>query len=44
MRPDQSLDPVDSVPPGVNRVSQSFRRADQIEHAEAKGGRYWLAP
>jgi len=25
-------------------VNQSLRRADQIEHAEGKSGRYWMAP
>jgi isocitrate lyase len=42
--PDQSLYPVDSVPAVVKRINQSFRRADQIEHAEGKEGRYWFAP
>src|SRR5262244_1190093 len=42
--PDQSLYPVDSVPAVVKRVNQALRRADQIEHAEGKGGRYWFAP
>jgi isocitrate lyase len=44
MYPDQSLYPVDSVPTVVKRINQAFRRADQIEHAEGKGGRYWFAP
>jgi isocitrate lyase len=44
MYPDQSLYPVDSVPNVVKRINQAFRRADQIEHAEGKGGRYWFAP
>ena len=44
MYPDQSLYPVDSVPDVVKRVNQALRRADQIEHAEGKSGRYWLAP
>src|SRR5215467_473467 len=44
MYPDQSLYPVDSVPNVVRRVNQAFRRADQIEHSEGKGGRYWFAP
>ena len=42
--PDQSLYPVDSVPTVVKRINQAFRRADQIEHSEGKGGRYWFAP
>src|SRR5262249_34886395 len=44
MYPDQSLYPVDSVPTAVKRINQAFRRADQIEHSEGKGGRYWFAP
>jgi isocitrate lyase len=44
MYPDQSLYPVDSVPNVVRRVNQALRRADQIEHAEGKSGRYWMAP
>ena len=44
MYPDQSLYPVDSVPTVVKRINQAFRRADQIEHSEGKGGRYWFAP
>ena len=44
MYPDQSLYPVDSVPNVVRKVNQALRRADQIEHAEGKSGRYWLAP
>ena len=44
MYPDQSLYPVDSVPTVVRRVNQALRRADQIEHAEGKSGRYWMAP
>jgi len=35
---------VDSVPNVVRRVNQALRRADQIEHAEGKDGRYWMAP
>jgi isocitrate lyase len=44
MYPDQSLYPVDSVPTVVKRINQAFRRADQIDHSEGKGGRYWFAP
>jgi isocitrate lyase len=28
----------------VKRINQAFRRADQIEHSEGKGGHYWFAP
>ncbi len=42
--PDQSLYPVDSVPALVRRINRSLQRADQIEHGEGKGGRYWFAP
>ena len=42
--PDQSLYPVDSVPAAVRRINRALLRADQIEHAEGKGGRFWLAP
>jgi isocitrate lyase len=44
MYPDQSLYPVDSVPNVVRRVNAALRRADQIEHAEGKVSRHWLAP
>jgi isocitrate lyase len=33
MYPDQSLYPVDSVPKVVERINNSFRRADEIQHA-----------
>ncbi len=42
--PDQSLYPVDSVPAVVRRINRAFQRADQIEHAEGKGGREWFVP
>ncbi|MBK6516870.1 MAG: isocitrate lyase [Polyangiaceae bacterium] len=42
--PDQSLYPANSVPAVVRRINQALLRADQIEHAEGKNGRYWLAP
>jgi isocitrate lyase len=42
--PDQSLYPVDSVPRLVRRINQALQRADQIEHAEGRNGRYWFAP
>jgi isocitrate lyase len=44
MYPDQSLYPADSVPHVVKRINQALIRADQIEHAEGKRERYWLAP
>src|SRR5205823_5374078 len=44
MYPDQSLYPVNSVPEVVKKINQSLLRADQIEHAEGKSGRHWLAP
>jgi isocitrate lyase len=44
MYPDQSLYPADSVPHVVKRINQALVRADQIEHAEGKRERYWLAP
>ncbi len=44
MYPDQSLYPVDSVPQVVRRINQAFRRADQIDHAEGRGGRDWFVP
>jgi isocitrate lyase len=33
MYPDQSLYPVDSVPAVVERINNTFRRADEIQHA-----------
>jgi isocitrate lyase len=43
--PDQSLYPANSVPHVVRRINQALLRADQIEHAEARGRRrHWLAP
>ena len=42
--PDQSLYPANSVPQVVKRINQALLRADQIEHAEGKDGRHWLAP
>src|SRR5262249_30360609 len=44
MSPDQSLYPVDSVPNVVKKINAALLRADQIEHAEGKRERYWLAP
>ncbi|ATE58090.1 MULTISPECIES: isocitrate lyase [Actinosynnema] len=43
--PDQSLYPVNSVPQVVRRINNALLRADQVEHAEGRGGeREWLAP
>jgi isocitrate lyase len=42
--PDQSLYPVDSVPNAVRRINRALLRSDQIEHAEGRSGRHWLAP
>ncbi|HEX7602918.1 MAG TPA: isocitrate lyase, partial [Polyangiaceae bacterium] len=44
MYPDQSLYPVDSVPAVVRRINAALLRADQIEAAEGKTERYWMAP
>ena len=44
MYPDQSLYPVDSVPALVKRINKSLQRADQIDHADGKSGKYWFAP
>jgi isocitrate/methylisocitrate lyase len=44
MYPDQSLYPVDSVPAVVRRVNAALLRADQIDTAEGKHERNWLAP
>src|SRR5437764_6803436 len=42
--PDQSLYPANSAPALVRRINSALRRADQIECAEGKGGRWWYAP
>ena len=44
MYPDQSLYPADSVPSVVKKINNALLRADQIEHAEGKRERNWLAP
>jgi len=44
MYPDQSLYPVDSVPSVVRKINAALLRADQIDHAEGKHDRQWLAP
>jgi isocitrate lyase len=42
--PDQSLYPANSVPAVVRRINNALLRADQIESAEGKVSRHWLAP
>ena len=42
--PDQSLYPANSAPALVRRLNNALRRADQIEWAEGRNGRRWLAP
>ncbi len=44
MYPDQSLYPVDSVPNVVRKINAALLRAGQIDHAEGKVGRNYLAP
>jgi isocitrate lyase len=44
MYPDQSLYPANSVPEVVRKINAALLRADQIEHAEGKVSRHWLAP
>jgi isocitrate lyase len=44
MYPDQSLYPVDSVPTVVRKINSALLRAGQIDHAEGKTGRDYLAP
>jgi isocitrate lyase len=49
MYPDQSLYPVDSVPKVVERINNSFRRADEIQHSKGvnageKGDIDYLVP
>ena len=49
MYPDQSLYPVNSVPQVVERINNSFRRADEIQHAKGihsgdKGYTDYFAP
>jgi isocitrate lyase len=44
MYPDQSLYPANSVPAVVKRINQALQRADQIQHLEQSGDRYWFAP
>ncbi|MGH9282509.1 MAG: isocitrate lyase, partial [Acidimicrobiales bacterium] len=42
--PDQSLYPANSVPAVVRRINNALLRADQIESAEGRVTRHWLAP
>ena len=42
--PDQNLYAATSAPALVRRLNNALLRADQIEHAEARNGTYWLAP
>ncbi|MBD0378990.1 isocitrate lyase [Paenibacillus sedimenti] len=44
MYPDQSLYPANSVPSVVKRINQALQRADQIQHAEGKGGIDFFLP
>jgi len=44
MYPDQSLYPSNSVPALVRAINNTFRRADQIQHAEGRDGRDYFAP
>jgi len=44
MYPDQSLYPANSVPEVVRRINHALIRADQIEFAEGKVTRHWMAP
>jgi len=42
--PDQSLYPANSVPALVRRINNALLRADQVEWAEGRVTRHWLAP
>jgi isocitrate lyase len=42
--PDQSLYPANSVPMVVRRINRALMRADQIEYAEGKVTKHWMAP
>jgi isocitrate lyase len=44
MYPDQSLYPANSVPEVVKRINRALMRCDQIECAEGKVSRHWMAP
>jgi isocitrate lyase len=42
--PDQSLYPANSAPELVRRLNNALLRADQIDWAEGRNTKYWLAP
>jgi len=44
MYPDQSLYPAHSVPELVKRINKSLMRADQIQHMNGGGDKYYFAP
>ena len=44
MYPDQSLYPANSGPELARRINRTFKRADEIEHAEGGASRDWFAP
>ncbi|MFZ4714572.1 MAG: isocitrate lyase [Bacteriovoracaceae bacterium] len=44
MYPDQSLYPANSVPEVVRKINRALQRTDQIEYAEGKVTRHWMAP
>jgi isocitrate lyase len=44
MYPDQSLYPANSGPELARRINRTFKRADEIEHAEGNVTRDWFAP
>jgi isocitrate lyase len=44
MYPDQSLYPANSGPELARKINRTFKRADEIEHAEGGVSRDWFAP
>lgn len=44
MYPDQSLYPADSVPEVVRKINNTFKRADEIYHAEKNNKTDWFVP
>jgi isocitrate lyase len=44
MYPDQSLYPANSGPELARKINRTFKRADEIEHAEGEVSRDWFAP
>jgi isocitrate lyase len=44
MYPDQSLYPANSGPELARKINRTFKRADEIEHADGKVSRDWFAP